>query len=122
MCQVIPEYLYLLSPAIALYQVLSFSTVYSIIFVVVPPLAKYKYDNPNTTGRSATTVICALADLSVIVYLTLIFPSLVTRGANLVAMLASSNKHSWRHRRKCNLSVEDMECQQAFLVSLPGRQ
>ena len=38
------------TPAIALYQVLLISTVYSIIFAVVPPLEKYKYDNPNTTG------------------------------------------------------------------------
>jgi hypothetical protein len=70
MCQVIPEYLYSLSLAIALYQVLYFSTVYSIIFAVVPPLGKCKYDNPNTTGWSATTVICALADISVIVCFT----------------------------------------------------
>jgi hypothetical protein len=93
-CQVIPEYLYSLSPAIALYQVLSFSTVYSIIFVIVPPLGKYKYDNPNITGWSATTVICALADLSVIVCFTQTFPSPITRGVNLVAMLESASKHS----------------------------
>jgi hypothetical protein len=45
-CQVILEYLYSLSPAIALYQVLSFFNVYSIIFSLVPPLREYKYDNP----------------------------------------------------------------------------
>jgi hypothetical protein len=37
MCQLIPEYLYSLSPAIALYQALD-----SIIFAVVPPTGKYK--------------------------------------------------------------------------------
>jgi hypothetical protein len=70
MCQVILEYLYSLSLAIGFYQVLSFSTVYSIIFAIVPPLGKYKYDNLNTTGWSATTVMCALVDLSMIMCFT----------------------------------------------------
>jgi hypothetical protein len=47
--KVIPQISLFVTPAIALYKVLSFSIVYSIIFVVVPPLGKYKYDNPNTT-------------------------------------------------------------------------
>jgi hypothetical protein len=35
-------------------------------------------------------------------------------------MLASANKHSWRHRRVCVLSGEAKERQQAFLAPLPG--
>jgi hypothetical protein len=65
-----PQIFLFVTPANALYQVLSFSTVYSIIFAKVPPLGKYKHDNPNTIEGSATTVICALADLSVIVCFT----------------------------------------------------
>jgi hypothetical protein len=57
-------------------------------------------------------VICALADLSMIVCFTQTFPSPVTRGVNLVAMLASVNKHSWRRHHKCNLSGEAKERQQ----------
>jgi hypothetical protein len=48
-----------LSFSLVLYWVLLLSTIYPIIFAIVLPLGKYKYDNPNTTGWSA------LADLSV---------------------------------------------------------
>jgi hypothetical protein len=37
------------TPAITLYRILFLSTVYPIIFAVVPLLGKYKYDNLNTT-------------------------------------------------------------------------
>jgi hypothetical protein len=91
-----------ITPAIALYQVSSFSTVYSIILAVVPPLGKYKYDNLNTTGGSAKTVIYELADLSVIVCFTQTFLSLVTRGMNPTTTLVSVNKHFWRRCRGGN--------------------
>jgi hypothetical protein len=69
-CQVITEYLYSLSPAIALYQVLV------VLHRLLEHLChrasrgKIQIDNPNTTGSSATTVIRALADLSEIICFT----------------------------------------------------
>jgi hypothetical protein len=64
----------------------------------------------------------ALADLSMTCVLPKTFPSPITRGINLVAMLASANGHLWDRRRECKPSSEAKERQQAILVPLPGSQ